>query len=343
MSLPPRAASISRFGLLGLVGSAVVTAASAAELHVAPDGGGDYPTIQAAYDAAVPGDVVVLADGTFTGDGNRDLRLDFRGITIRSASGDPTRTILDGEGTFALAQSALDAAAPFERDRIEGVTLTGGAGTSHAAAAVFEFIGPITFESCWIVGNEGSSIVAASTFSDVTFRGCRIIGNRSRAATFTSYAALVSIEDSVIAANASEDDRGSVIVCGEGGGFRVERSVVSGNCSDVPGTPQFGFGDSAPGVVRLSCSVVDPGSLHDDVIVEGGLVEADPLFCDRDDCDAALIETPGDYHVAAGSPCLAAQHPCGIVVGGVSVGCDAVPVAAASWSTLKDRFEKGSR
>ncbi len=62
---------------------------------VRPDGTGDFATIQEAIDAAVAGETVVLADGVFTGTGNRDI--DFRGkeITVRSQSGDSTQCIID--------------------------------------------------------------------------------------------------------------------------------------------------------------------------------------------------------------------------------------------------------
>ncbi|NIO84487.1 MAG: hypothetical protein GTN53_28595, partial [Candidatus Aminicenantes bacterium] len=50
---------------------------------VRADGTGDYPTIQAAINAAATGDIIELQTGTYTGNGNRDI--DFLGkvITVR--------------------------------------------------------------------------------------------------------------------------------------------------------------------------------------------------------------------------------------------------------------------
>ena len=73
-----------------------------AETYVVhPDGSGDYPTIQAAIDAAVDGDIIELTDGIFRGDGNRDIAYLRKEITIRSASGDPYGCVVDCEGGFS--------------------------------------------------------------------------------------------------------------------------------------------------------------------------------------------------------------------------------------------------
>jgi hypothetical protein len=88
----------------------------------------EYPTIQAAVDAATDGDEVVLRDGVFTGPGNWDIDVPDVELVIRSESGDPLRTILelfeDGSderhGGFALSGSG---GSPVE---IIGLTLQGG-------------------------------------------------------------------------------------------------------------------------------------------------------------------------------------------------------------------------
>jgi hypothetical protein len=72
--------------------------ASARTYLVLPDGTGDYATIQAAMDHAVDGDEILLGDGTFRGEGNRDVDCDGA-ITIRSVHGDPAACVIDCEGS----------------------------------------------------------------------------------------------------------------------------------------------------------------------------------------------------------------------------------------------------
>ena len=64
-----------------------------------------YATIQAAINAAAAGDVVIIAPGTYTGSGNRDVNLKGKAITVRSTNPDDpavvAATVIDCQGTSA--------------------------------------------------------------------------------------------------------------------------------------------------------------------------------------------------------------------------------------------------
>ena len=96
--------------------------ASAATIINVP---GDYPTIQAAINKAQTGDTVLVANGTYTGSGNKDLDFGGKAITVRSLNG-AEWTIIDCEGSgrgFYFHSGEKSSSV------VDGFTITNGSAT----------------------------------------------------------------------------------------------------------------------------------------------------------------------------------------------------------------------
>ena len=86
-----------------------------------------FANIQATIDAANPGDVVMVADGVYTGAGNRDLSFHGKAITVRSANG-PDACTIDCQGTPEVPYRGFCFSSGEGPDSIlMGFTITNGA------------------------------------------------------------------------------------------------------------------------------------------------------------------------------------------------------------------------
>lgn len=87
-----------------------------------------YPTIQAAIDAAVNGDTVLISDGVYSGTGNRDLDLHGKRVVVRSVNG-ASVTILDCGGSPAEPHRGFWFHSREDTlSRVEGLTIRNGFG-----------------------------------------------------------------------------------------------------------------------------------------------------------------------------------------------------------------------
>ncbi len=92
-------------------------------LFVRPDGTGDVPTLQEAIDTCPEEGTVLASVGTFTGEGNRNLDLTGKGITVKSIGGSAGTTIdCGGESRGFTLSSSEDGASV-----IRGFTIANGA------------------------------------------------------------------------------------------------------------------------------------------------------------------------------------------------------------------------
>jgi len=94
-------------------------------------GGGDFSTIRDALDAALPGDTLLLAPGTYTGTQNRDLDIVTGGITLSSTQG-AHKTVIDCQGKGRGFMINVDD--PYNPVTLSGITIAHG--QSEAGGAI---------------------------------------------------------------------------------------------------------------------------------------------------------------------------------------------------------------
>lgn len=161
-------------------------AASATTIVVAPDGSGDHSTIQDAINAAATDDEIVLLDGTFTGPGNRDLSLGGTSLTIRSASNDASRAVIDCEfAGRAIVVGGSELLSLIEigisNGRIQGSPARGG-GILVEGNGMLEIVGCV-IRNCEALGNSAGAVVgggiATVDGSTVSATGVWFIDNRA--------------------------------------------------------------------------------------------------------------------------------------------------------------------
>jgi hypothetical protein len=166
---------------------------AAAETYlVMPDGSGDVPTIQAALDAAVDGDIIELGNGTFTGDGNRDLVIGNRHLALRSQSLDRTLCIIDPQGADGETHRALLFVATPSDFLVSGIQIRGGTALSvddnYGGAVRFDNAASPTISGCLFRNNRATRGGAAFLFETCqpTFEYCIFEDNEA-----TDYAGAV--------------------------------------------------------------------------------------------------------------------------------------------------------
>ena len=177
----------------------------------------DKPNLQAAVDSATAGDTVLIADGTYTGTGNRDIDPRGKAMVIRSEHG-PYYTIIDCQGSASDQHIAFSLAGGEDSTTsIEGLTIRGAFkdSASFGRNAAIECEGSsLSLRDCRLVSNQcgalhvdmGPSAVVIDScvigeninygaimisFTPVTMTRCWVIGNSQTGAWLDSGSPLV--------------------------------------------------------------------------------------------------------------------------------------------------------
>jgi hypothetical protein len=224
----------------------------------------DYPTIQAAVDAAKDGDTVLVAPGTYTGDGNRDILVLKKAITVRSEGG-PRNCIIDCRDSASRMHMGFELLNGYNPTPgmpvVDGFTITGARGMHGGGISCSG--GSPRIMNCIIVGNTadtGGGGIRCDACSDVVIANCVVSGNMAPSPGVAAKGVLasgggicingphVTLSNCLITGNRCTGMGGGV-ACG---GYTVVNCTISGNSAPASGGIFGGGSQEHPATIRNS-------------------------------------------------------------------------------------------
>ena len=203
---------------------------------------GPKATVQDAIDAAVDNDTVILADGTYTGLGNRDIEFNGKVITLQSDNG-PASCVIDSQGTQAAPHRAfyLDA-----NSIVDGLTITNGC--AWGGGIFCDNSSPI-IRNCIISFNssQGKGGGIACDNADPIIENCIITDNWANdGGGIYCYQSSPEISNCTISNNYTWDNyKGGGICCEGNSNLTIISSMINGNLSESLGGGMYYDSSSA--------------------------------------------------------------------------------------------------
>lgn len=249
------------------------------------DGAADHPfdEIEEAVDSSIPGDVIMLADGVYSGHGNNSVRFRGRDIVVRGANG-PRNCIIDC-GFNRRAFSLLDEETPAAM--LDGLTITAGA--TSAGAGVLCFNSSPTIQNCYLIGNtswsgsaSGGGVYLADSSAIVS--NCLIAGNSGArgAGLVCAGTGNPEIRNCTIAGNEADDIGGGAAFLDQVDATVVNSVIVENTAPNGPQVGIFGADPNDPNIPSGTLATISYST------VEGGQT-------------AAHVEGWGDFVWGAGN------------------------------------------
>ncbi|MCD6534000.1 MAG: hypothetical protein J7L25_07995 [Deltaproteobacteria bacterium] len=188
----------------------------------------DQPNIQSGIDAAIHGDTILIADGTYTGNGNYNIDFKGKAITVKSANG-PENCIIDcqqqGRGFWFKNEET-------ETSVLDGLTIKNGfTGEDGGGVYAEGFLSPL-IKNCVFENNSADNDGGAVCYysSSFSFTNCTFTGNSASneggavsSPSYPSSPSYSSFSDCTFIANHASADGGAV--------FSVDSSSSFTNCT----------------------------------------------------------------------------------------------------------------
>jgi hypothetical protein len=293
-----------------------------------------HPTIQRAIDKAWDGSTVWVANGVYTGEGNRDIDFRARAITVRSEDG-PARCIIDCQGTTDDPHYGFY----FHRGEIGSSVLAGFTITNARAVTIFHGGAITCLESsptifnCVIRANaapygggiackKSSPAIAGCTVTDNTatngggisseysnpvITGCMIIGNLARiGGGLHARKGGPKILNSTFAGNLAA--AGSGAYCWQSK-ETIENCIVWGNFP-LEHRQLFSFANPTYCCIQNWIGT-GQGNIYTDpcFVLPGYWADANDSSMPAPLSGPNVVWVEGDYHLQPASPCINAADP----------------------------------